>query len=145
MASSEKIIANESEILDYLPQKPPMVMVGKLLEAEGRKTVTSLKITKDNIFCSDGLFREPGLIENIAQTAAAGAGYSAVKNREKPKVGFIGGLRGLRIVKLPMPGDEIFTEVTVEHEVFDATVVNGKVFLNDLCIAECELKIFLMK
>ncbi|MCX6244171.1 MAG: 3-hydroxyacyl-ACP dehydratase [Bacteroidetes bacterium] len=145
MAPSEKIIANETEILGYLPQKPPMVMIGKLLEAEGKRTVTSLRITEDNIFCSDGLFREPGLIENMAQTAAAGVGYLARKDQKEPPVGFIGGLRNLRIDDFPGIGDEIVTEVTVEHEVFDATVVNGKVFLKERCIAECELKIFLLK
>ena len=75
MASSEKIIATEATIGHYIPQKSPVIMIGKLLEVTDTKTVTSLLIKDDNLFCSEGLFREPGLIENMAQTAAAGVGY----------------------------------------------------------------------
>ena len=144
MASSEKITA-ESTIGQYLPQSPPMVMVGKLLLAEEKKTITSLVIREDNIFCSEGCFREPGLIENMAQSAAAGTGYRSRKEGKDPPVGYIGGIRDIRILDLPRIGEEITTEVTVIHEVFDALVVSGKVFLDNRCIASCELKIFLSK
>jgi predicted hotdog family 3-hydroxylacyl-ACP dehydratase len=144
MASSEKIIATETTIGQYIPQKPPIVMIGKLLEVSGSKTVTSLLIREDNIFCFGGLLREPGLIENMAQTAAAGVGYIANQNGVEPPAGFIGGVRNLHIHELPGVGSEIKTEVTVEHEIFDARVVNGRIYLEHRCIAECELKIFLM-
>jgi predicted hotdog family 3-hydroxylacyl-ACP dehydratase len=145
MASSEKIIAEETTIGQFIPQKPPFVMIGKLVEVTGTKIVTSLVIRNDNLFCSDGFFREPGLIENMAQTAAAGVGYTSIKAGKEPPVGFIGGLRNLHIYELPGVGSEIRTEVTVEHEVFDARVVNGKTYMEGHCIAECELKIFLIK
>jgi predicted hotdog family 3-hydroxylacyl-ACP dehydratase len=145
MAPSEKIIAGETTIVQYIPQKPPIVMIGKLLEVTGPKTVTSFLISEDNLFCRGGIFREPGLIENMAQTAAAGVGYVSKEQGKEPPVGFIGGLRNLCIHELPAAGSEIRTEITVEHEVFDATVVNGKTYLGERCIAECELKIFLIK
>ena len=145
MASSEKIIATEATIGQYIPQKPPVIMIGNLLEVNGNKTVTSLLIKDDNLFCSEGLFREPGLIENMAQTAAAGVGYLSKEAGKEPPLGFIGGLRNLSIHELPTVGSEIRTEVTVEHEVFNATVVNGKIYLQGRCIAECEMKIFLIK
>ena len=145
MAPSEKIIAGETTIGQYIPQKPPIVMIGKLLDMTDTKTVTSLFIKDDNLFCSEGFFREPGLIENMAQTAAAGVGYVSKEAGKEPPVGFIGGLRNLRIHELPKVGCEIITEVTVEHEIFNATVVNGKIYLKKRCIAECELKIFLIK
>ena len=144
MALPEKIIADESTITDFIPQRPPMVMIGKLVSVEGKITTTSLIIRKDNIFCHEGIFREPGLIENMAQTAAAGAGYCAVLEGNVASQGFIGGIKNLHIDKMPKEGDEIRTEVTVEHEVFNATVVTGKVFLESDVIAFCELKIFLL-
>ena len=120
-------------------------MVDRLVEIVDKSTVTTFRIREDNVFCENGEFREPGLIENMAQTAAAGVGYVSGKTGKNPPVGFIGGLRNLRIDELPRVGSEIRTEVTVEHEVFDATVVTGKIFLEERCIASCELKIFLMK
>jgi hypothetical protein len=144
MASSEKITGEET-IGQYIPQKPPFIMVGKLISVADNKTITSLVIGGDNLFCSEGFYREPGLIENMAQTAAAGVGYLAKNAGKEPPVGFIGGLKNLRIVELPRSGSEIRTEVTLAHEVFDASVVNGKIFMEGRCIAECELKIFLLK
>ena len=143
MASSEKIIAGESEIIELIPQKEPMVMVGKLLFCEAGKTVTSFLIKNDNIFCHDGNFLEAGLIENMAQTAAAGVGYIAKLEQKPPPIGFIGGIKNLKIYSLPATGDEIVTTITIEHQVFNATVVNGKISKKNKVIAECELKIFL--
>lgn len=145
MASPEKIIATETTIGQFLPQKPPMIMVGKLHEVSMERTVTSLVIREDNLFCGGGFLREPGLIENMAQTAAAGVGYVSMMEGKEPPIGFIGGIRNLEIRQFPPVGSEIRTEIKLEHEVFDAKVVTGKIYLVDKCIANCELKIFLIK
>jgi len=135
MASSEEI---------NIPQKPPMVMVNRLVEMSGETTVTAFRITEDNVFCTNGEFREPGLIENMAQTAAAGVGAKPVNQDGKAPLGFIGGIKNLRILAFPKAGQEITTRITVLHQVFDATIVQGEVFLEDRLIASCELKIFLI-
>lgn len=135
MASSEEI---------NIPQKPPMVMVDRLVEIVDKTTVTAFMIREDNVFCENGLFREPGLIENMAQTAAAGVGAKPGNAGVKAPVGFIGGLRNLKIEGCPKTGEEIITRVTVLHEVFEATIVKGEIFLDDRLIAACELKIFLI-
>ena len=145
MASFEKIIANEAEITGYIPQRPPMVMVGKLLSVEDRRTLTSFIITEDNLFCEDGKFLEAGLIENIAQTAAAGAGYRSLLKNEPPPPGFIGGIKNLVIHALPVVNDLLITEVFVEHEILDFTVITGRISVNGQPVAECEMKIFLSK
>ena len=133
MASFEKV---------NIPQKPPMVMVDRILEVSGPSTVTAFTIRSDNIFVEKGFFREPGLIENMAQTAACGAGMKPGVS-EAP-VGFIGGIKNLTITSLPKSGDTITTKVTVLHEVFDATIALGEVFCDQIRIASCELKIFLL-
>ncbi len=135
MAPSEEI---------NIPQKPPMVMVDRLVGVTDKTTVTAFTIRPDNIFCSDGLFREPGMIENMAQTAAAGTGAKPGAGAGPAPLGFIGGIRNLKILDLPGVGEEIITSVTVTHEVFDATIVEAEIRLNDRLIASCELKIFLI-
>jgi hypothetical protein len=145
MASPEKIIASEEEITRFIPQRPPMVMIGKLISAVDKTTTTSFLIRDDNIFCEGGFLREPGLIENMAQTAAAGNSFRGGNGQAEPVTGYIGGIRNLRIFGFPPVCSEITTTVTVEHEVFDATVVTGKVFLEGKLMAECELKIFLIR
>jgi len=122
-----------------------MVMVDKLITAANGIVETTFFIREDNLFCDKGLFTEAGLVENMAQTAAAGVGSKPDMAGKEPLVGFIGGIRNLKIVQFPSGGDEIFTRITVEHEVFDASVVQGEVFLNNQLIASCQLKIFLLR
>ncbi|MFZ4520459.1 MAG: hydroxymyristoyl-ACP dehydratase [Bacteroidales bacterium] len=128
-----------------IPQKPPMVMVDRLVEIVDKSTVTAFLIREDNVFCENGMFREPGLIENMAQTAAAGVGAQPGSVQGEAPLGFIGGIRNLKISGFPKVGQEIITRITVLHEVFDATIVQGEIFLDDRLIAGCELKIFLIK
>jgi len=145
MASFEKVIAEEKDIIRLIPHKSPMVMIGRLHSVADKKTISSFLIREDNIFCEGGFFQTPGLIENIAQTAAAGASYLSKHYQIEPSVGYLGGIRNLQIYSYPQVGSEIITEVHVAHEVFDATVVIGKIFIEEKVIAECELKIFIHK
>ena len=119
-------------------------MVDRLVEIVDKTTVTAFLIREDNVFGENGEFREPGLIENMAQTAAAGVGAITGNYDGKAPLGFIGGIRSLKIDGFPKVGQEIITRVTVLHEVFDATIVQGEIFLDDRLIARCELKIFLI-
>ena len=119
-------------------------MVDRLLGIVDKTTETAFLVREDNVFCINGEFREPGLIENMAQTAAAGVGAKPGNAGGKAPLGFIGGIRNLKIDGFPRAGQEIITRVTVLHEVFDATIVQGEVFLEGRLIAGCELKIFLI-
>ncbi|MFO7829834.1 MAG: hydroxymyristoyl-ACP dehydratase [Bacteroidales bacterium] len=143
MGIYDHIIAKGDTILKYIPQRPPMVMVENLHHAKGGKTISSFKINNDNIFCKDGVLHEPGLIENIAQTAAVGVGFSySNENRDIP-TGYIGAVQKLTIYKLPETGKTIFTEVNVEHEVFNTTLISGGITCDNEIVVECTMKIFL--
>jgi 3-hydroxyacyl-[acyl-carrier-protein] dehydratase len=145
MASSDKIIASGQEIYKYLPQRPPMVMIDSLISCTDNTTITSLTIPADNVFVKDGFFTEPGIIENIAQTAAASLGHSVVQMSQENEVpvGVIGAIKDLKIYYHPKIGEEITTEITVIYKVLKASVIFGKVFIANRIVAECEMKIFL--
>ncbi|MCK9616491.1 MAG: hydroxymyristoyl-ACP dehydratase [Lentimicrobiaceae bacterium] len=149
MASSQNIICSGNDLLRLIPQRPPMVMIDKLRSCENKVTITALTPQADNLFAENGLFTEPGLIENIAQTAAAGVGYrvsrDATEGKTEIPLGFIGAVKNLKIYFLPKLGDEIITTVTIEHEVLDATIINGTIRCGGQLVAECEMKIFLKK
>ena len=120
-------------------------MIGKLLSVEDEHTMTSFIIDEDNIFSENGRFLEAGMLENMAQTAASGVGYTAVQEKRVPPTGFIGGIKNLEIHSFPVVGDEIITDISVEHHIFDATIAKGRILCRGVLIAECELKIFLLK
>jgi predicted hotdog family 3-hydroxylacyl-ACP dehydratase len=136
MAPSEKI---------NIPQKPPMVMVDRLLPSPEGIVRTGFLIRPDNVLFHQGHLTEAGLIENMAQTAAAGTGMRPAREGEFPPVGYIGGIRNLKIFSYPVAWQEITTTVQILHEVSEASVVKATVFLGDTLIASAELKIFLIR
>ena len=66
------------DIKMLLPQGPPFIMVDRLLSTDASATRTVFLVTPDNPLTLDGKFSVAGLIENMAQTAAAGAGFAAL-------------------------------------------------------------------
>ncbi len=130
-------------VQNMIPQKEPMAMIDKIIEVSDKKAITALTITADNIFCKNGYFQAPGLSENIAQTAAAQVGYLAHQTGEKPPVGFIGAIKNLNIENLPAVGEEIITEIEVEHEIMNFTLINGISKIGDKVLAQCQMKIFI--
>lgn len=134
----------KSEILKLIPQRPPFVMVGQLLFANEKRAESSFIISEDNVLTDKGVFTEVGIIENIAQTSALHAGYMALKIGKKTPKGMIGGIRNLEVRFLPEIDDTINTSVSIEHEVMNAKIVKGIVYLKKEVVAECEMKVFLL-
>lgn len=130
-------------IEQLIPQRPPFVMVGKLLAVTEMSTTTGFSIKGENIFVENGVFKEPGLVENIAQTAAARAGYVSHTENKPVLVGYIGAVNGLQVFALPKTGDELITEITTENQIFDVTLISGKITCNGQLIAQCKMKIFI--
>jgi hypothetical protein len=130
------------DIIPLIPQKPPFVMVGKLLETDENITRSSFIINADNVFVKNGFFQEAGLMENIAQTAALRAGYLARIESKPVAVGYIGAVSNFEVFSLPKVNDEIMTEISTQNQIFDITVLSGKVWLKDGLIAQCEMKVF---
>lgn len=126
-----------------IPQKPPFVMIGKLVSFSETKTCTAFLVKADNIFVENGTLKEPGLVENIAQTAAARAGYISKAENKPVLVGYIGAVNNLEIFSLPKTGDELVTEITIENQIFDVTLIFGKITCNGRLIAQCRMKIFI--
>lgn len=130
-------------ILSYIPQRFPFVMVDEILFCAETITRTKFLVNEDNIFVENGYFKEPGLVENIAQTAAARAGYIAQIENQPVLLGYIGAVKNLQIFFLPKTGDELITDIVIENQVFDVTLIAGKIICNHQLAAYCEMKIFI--
>ncbi|CDA82677.1 uncharacterized protein BN772_01177 [Bacteroides sp. CAG:754] len=140
----EAIIHGEG-ILGLIPQRPPIVMVDSFFGIEENCSYSGLTITSDNIFCEAGKLQEPGIIEHIAQSAAARIGFIYTRQGAQVPLGFIGSVDKLKIYNLPEVGIKLFTEITVVQEVFDITLVSAQVKAGEELIAECRMKIFIKK
>ena len=133
-----------NDIESLIPQKPPFVMIDKLLSFSETATTSAFTIKAGNIFVKDGVFKELGLVENIAQTAAARAGYVSHTQNKPVQVGYIGAVNNLQIFSLPKTGDELITEITIENQIFDVTLISGKISCNETVLAQCKMKIFII-
>lgn len=131
-----------NDILPFIPQRPPFVMIDRLEHCDETGARSRLLVKTGNIFVENGLFREPGLVENIAQTAACRSGFSAQEQQKPAPVGYIGAIRNLEIKALPVTGDELETEISITNQVFDVMMITGKVFCKQQLMAQCEMKIF---
>ena len=129
------------EVIALIPQKAPIVMVDTLYECLPEKAVAGLTIRADNMFCEDGLFREPGIIEHIAQSAALKAGYEQRSNNNPPAIGYIGSVKNFVLHFLPRTGNRLTTTITVLHVVGNISVLHGKVECEGKTVAECEMKV----
>ena len=136
------MLADKQEVHRMIPQQPPMAMVDGLIANDENSTTSRLILDKGNIFCRDGFFREPGLIENVAQTAALHAGYEAWKNKTEVKKGFIGAVKNFAVYRLPKDDDTLQTTITVTGKLMNAMMIKGRVFANNTLMAEGEMSIF---
>lgn len=139
------LLVSKEHITEYIPQKPPIVMIDTLEYCEGPVTKTTFKIEEGHLFVKDGILHEPGIIENIAQTAAAKAGYEVKKHGREPLLGFIGAIKDLKIYGFPKVGELLETTVTIKTEVMGVTIIEGVSVSNGNKIAECEMKIFIQQ
>lgn len=120
-------------------------MIDEIVQADEQQTITTFRIPADHLFVSGGYFTEPGLIENMAQTAAAGTGYTAAQHNATPPVGFIGQIKQLEVLELPKTGDLITTTTKNVQQVMNAFIVAGTIYCGDTLIARAEYKIFLQE
>lgn len=141
----ESPLVSKERITEYIPQAHPIVMIDTLNYCEGPTTRTSFKIEASNIFVKNGILHEPGIIENIAQTAAAKAGFEVKKHGAEPLLGFIGAIKDLKIYAFPKVGETLETTVNIKTEIMGVTLIEGSSVCNGIKIAECEMKIFIQR
>jgi len=130
-----------TDIKNLVPQKEPFIMVDTLRSHSESEAISSFTIQKDNVFFDDTSLIEAGVIENMAQTVALHTGYEYfLKGRVAP-TGYIGAIKNIEILKLPLLNDTISTEVRIIQEFMGVTLVEIKV-LNEQNekIASCQMK-----
>jgi len=135
------MIVPKEKIADYIPHRTPFVMIDNLIRASAESFESDFFIQEDNVLVRQGFFEESGLIENIAQTCAAGFGYLQEEKEGEPKIGFIGAVSKLEVFELPLAHSRITTIVTPTHQLGNIFLVKGENYCNGRKLLECEIKI----
>lgn len=133
------------DIRNYIPQREPILMVDRLHDIDEAKVVTRFVISEDNFFVDkNGMMTEAGILENIAQSASAYAGYFAKeKSAENPPVGYIGEIKKFHCYRCPYVGEELQTTIVKGTELGGVTIVTGETYVGDEKIADTQMKIFI--
>lgn len=132
-----------SDILSLIPQRTPFVMLSTLEQCDETGASSTFRVAKENLFVENNLLTEPALVENIAQTAAARMGYICKQENKPVPVGFIGAVQNLKIIQLPNVGSTISTSISIKNQIFNATIIEGRIMESENLIAHCEMKIFI--
>ena len=138
MRKIEDITLNE-----LLPQRPPFVMIDRLLSSDEVYSVTELLVREDNLFIENERLTASGLIENIAQTCAARIGYINLSKGATVKIGVIGAISNLNIARTPKVGEKLTTTIKLLEEVFQMTLVEAVVMSGNEELVHANMKIAL--
>ena len=136
------MLATRSQIENFIPQRNPFIAIDEIQQATDEFAITQFKVLAESIFVIDGVLGEPGLIENIAQTAAAQMGYVCKIKKLDVPIGYIASIKNLKIVELPKVGSVLTTSIQITNRVMNVIIVDGRIKVGDYRICECEMRIF---
>jgi len=130
-------------IKELIPQRDPMIMIDVLYCATELEAETGLTVAENTMFCSEGLLEEPGLIEHIAQSASAFAGFKAKLANQPAPLGFIGEVKKCSIYFLPKMGDALRTHIRILTEALGVSLLTAETRVNDVVAVQCQMKIYI--
>ena len=119
-------------------------MIDRLVSSDDTYSVAELEIREDNVFFDKGCLLASGLVENIAQTCAAGIGFRNIAKGGSVKLGVIGAVNNFNIKRLARKGEKITTTVKFVEEVFQMTMFDAVVSCGETEIATASIKTALM-
>ncbi len=129
-------------LINLIPQKPPFVLIDALVKISELDCQTSFTVPENHVLCNKDTLSAAGLIENMAQTCAAKAGYEYLLADKQIPVGFIGDVRNFVCTKRPLVNQTIITSIHIDNKVFGVSIISGKIELEGEEIASCKMKIF---
>jgi predicted hotdog family 3-hydroxylacyl-ACP dehydratase len=150
-----KIASNHVDIKRYLPHRNPMLMVDLILSMDDEHVETIFEIKEDNIFVENKFLVESGLIENMAQTCSSIVAKDYFIDEEcndkvgVDVVGFISGIKTLKVLSLPKVGDVINSKAFLVSkyitESYSLCTMNCKIFCREELLLEGEINLYIQE
>jgi len=153
-----KIPIENIDVTKYLPHRGNMLMVDKLLVLTDNVVETEMTISEENIFVSNLLFQEAGLIENIAQTCSIIVGSSYFHKEEDDNldeennsdvIGFISTIKKINIYNLPKINTKIISKGLLvsrfDGDGYSICTMDGFVYSGEEVLLDCQLNLFIKK
>jgi predicted hotdog family 3-hydroxylacyl-ACP dehydratase len=132
-----------SDIQSLIPQRPPILMVDSYGYEDELNCHSSKAIPTGNMFLDEtGRISAEGILEHIAQTAAAHIGYLRKQAGEKVNLGYIGDIKRCTVTgNMPKAGETLHTRMTVTSQVGSITLVSAETSASSGPILNCRMKL----
>ena len=140
---SSPINKTTTEIASLIPQRQPIMMVDEYGYEDDDNCWSLLNINSDNIFLdANGRIIVEGVLEHIAQTAAAHIGFKHRMKGEEVRLGFIGDIKRCTVSgSMPASGQSIKTRIKVMSQVNNITMISAEAKCDDTTIVSCRMKL----
>jgi len=127
----------QMSIEDYLPQRPPILLLKKILSHDENSISCQVNKKSLSFFCDkDDDFLGAALVEIIAQTAAVMHGLQREKNHKRLALGMLTALKEFEICEALAPGNEIIVgQVKTESAMGQHQVVRGEIYQGKKLVA----------
>jgi len=142
------------DISNFLPHRPPFLMVDKILTLDDENVSASFKIEKDCIFIKNNQFNELGLVENAAQTCSAIVGRSYfedddIEGKGTKLIGFISAIKKIEVYAYPTIGNTIISKANLESRFdingFSICALKCHIFENENKLLSCEMNLVIQE
>jgi len=132
----------EPEIFSYLPHRPPMLFIDRLIKVVPEKMEAEYEITSNCIFLrKDNSLEEVAYIEILAQCFAAGNEF--LNQGKKIEFGYLAAMRNMKIHGKAYLGDTIRAVTSLIVNLDGIIVFEGELFCKEKMILSGQLKVYI--
>jgi len=127
----------------FLPHRPPMLLISRLLERQGDTAVAEAVIPRGGLFVDPekGLLPEY-FIEIIAQTLAATSGYDALLDHAPQNDGFLVGVDNFIWPTQQAEPESVRIHIEKTFEFGGVTIIHGQVLAGEHLLAQGDIKVW---
>ena len=134
---------DQAGIRNLIPQRQPIEMINHFQCGDSDNCSSWFVIDEDCFFNRERNMMDVGILENMAQTAAALAGWESVRRGGTVKPGYIGEFRKVEIMRAAKNGETVVTKLHIIAQAEAVTLAEVVSLVGSEVIARGQIKIFI--
>ncbi len=132
------------EAQELIPHRPPMRLVERLLEVDGKNGIVEARIGSAALLTdADGRLEDLALVEIMAQSYATLKGYIDRRDQRPVRQGFLVGIKKMVRHASVRADDLLQVHIRTIAELDDFAVAEGEIRCGDEVIAEGDVKVWI--
>jgi len=140
------------DISNFLPHRPPFLLLDKILNLTDDEVSASFLIKEDNLFVENNHFNEMGLVENAAQTCSSIVGRSYFDDDDTEGegaklIGFISAIKKITAFSCPKVGSTIISKAKLtsrfDTDSYSVCALECNIFEGSTLLLSCEMNLII--